>query len=411
MHGIALALVWCFGSLSVVGGVYWTIVAWRVRRDGKNRPSLTEGLTGSLAHWPAVSVIIPAHNEEGHAPDLLRSLLAQDYLGELEVIFVLDRCTDGTLVALERVRADHAAGVRAIKVSLIENTHCPDEWAGKCNAAHQGALVATGEILLFTDADTTFEPGVIRASVKLLHDRGLALLSVLSTVSVRHFFEAVAQPVAALQLMKLYPIARVNDIENPMPFANGQFMMFSREAYEAIGGHAAVKDALLEDLAFAKQIVRIIKRKAGLFLSDGLVHVQMYETYAQFREGWRRIFIEACHRNPRRMRRYGLECMGLGTGVAGVALASIVGGAAALSLDDRPLALVGFTLGALALIIQQLTLMRIYQLVGVPRIATLAYPFASLAVARILWRGAKDLRRSAPVRWGGREYRLEPTER
>ncbi|MSR69936.1 MAG: DUF2065 family protein [Phycisphaerales bacterium] len=410
MIGLAIALCWFFGALCVAGTVYWSIVAWRVRRDGNNRPSLTEGLTGSLDHWPAVSVIIPAHNEVAHAPDLLRSLLAQDYAGAIEIIFVLDRCTDGTLAALEQVASMRAAVDARLTVQFIDNRACPQDWAGKCNAAHQGAVRATGDILLFTDADTTFEPGVIRASVKLLILRKLSLLSVLSTVSVRHAFEAIVQPVAALQLMKIYPIARVNAQINPMPFANGQFMMFSREAYDHVGGHAAVKDALLEDLAFARLIVHACKRKAGLFLSDGLVRVQMYETYAQFREGWRRIFIEACHRNPRRLRRYGLECMLLGTGVAIAAVASLAGGALAWSLDDRPLAIAGVACGVVVLVVAQLTLRRIFELVGVPPVAALAYPYASLAIARIMWRGAKDLRRGAPVRWGGRAYVLEPTD-
>lgn len=407
---VAIALCWTFSALSVAGAAYWAIVAWRVRRDGKNRPSLTEGLTGDLDHWPAVTVIIPAHNEERHAPDLLRSLLAQEYAGSIDVIFVLDRCTDGTHAALEHVCTERPTHNGRISVQLVDNQHCPPDWAGKCNAAHQGAQRAKGEVLLFTDADTTFEPGVIRASVKLLHDRQLALLSVLSTVSVRHLFEAVVQPVAALQLMKIYPIGRVNDERRPMPFANGQFMMFRREAYDQVGGHGAVKDALLEDLAFARQVVRVWKRKAGLFMSSGLVHVQMYETYPQFREGWRRIFIEAYHRNPRRLRRSGLECMLLGTGVAIASLGSIGAGCFAWSLGDHPLAAAGFACGALAFVVQQLTLRRIFELVGVPRVAALGYPYASLAVARIQWRGAKDLRRGAPVQWGGRSYVLEPTD-
>ncbi len=408
---LAIALCWTFGALSVAGCVYWAIVAWRVRRDGFNRPSLTEGLAGAPDRSPTVSVIIPAHNEELHAPDLLRSLLAQEYAGRIEVIFVLDRCTDGTLAALERVCRAQQTNDGRITVQLVDNQHCPQDWAGKCNAANEGAQRARGEILLFTDADTTFEPGVIRASVKLLRDRNLSLLSVLSTVSVRHLFEAVVQPVAALQLMKIYPIGRVNDEKRPMPFANGQFMMFSREGYEEAGGHTAVKDALLEDLAFARQVVRVCKRRAGLFTSDGLVHVKMYETYPQFREGWRRIFIESLHRNPRRLRRAGLECMLLGTGVAIAAVVSISAATLAWSLDDRALAFAGWSCGALALIVQQLTLRRIFELVGVPRIAALAYPYASLAVARILWRGAKDLQRRAPVQWGGRSYVLEPQNR
>ncbi len=409
MMGLLIALVWTFGALAAVGGIYWAIVAWRVRRDGANRPSLTEGLTGSLAQWPSVSVVVPAHNEEGHAPWLLRTLMTQEYSGRLEVIFVADRCTDGTLAALERVKHECAGAGSRVTVMLIDNHECPADWAGKCNAAHQGALRATGERLLFTDADATFESGAVRAAVKLMGDRQLELLSVLSTVSVRHLFEAVVQPVAALHLMKLYPIARVNDPVDPMPFANGQFMLFTREAYESIGGHHSVKDALLEDIAFARRVVRVRKGRAGLFLSGGLVRVQMYETYAQFREGWRRIFIEACHRNPRRLRRYGVECMLLGSGLFAAAIISSLAGVAGWAHGNAGLAVGGIGCGLAALLVQQLTLWRIFELVGVPRAAALAYPYASFAVARIHWRAAKDLRLGKPVVWGGRSYVLETT--
>lgn len=411
MIGVVIA-VWIVAALSVLGAIYWAIVGWRVRRDGANRPSLREGLAGSLDRWPAVSVIVPAHNEESHAPDLLKSLLAQDYAGDLEVIFVLDRCTDESHVILARViAADAAANVRPCHVRLIDNTHCPDDWAGKCFAAHQGAQQAQGEILLFTDADTTFDPALVRASVRLLVDRKLALLSALSAVSVRHGFEAIVQPAAALQLMKQYPISRVNDPDEPRPFANGQFMMFTRESYDALGGHGAVKDALLEDLAFARRMVTVLKRKAGLFIADGLLRVRMYESYEQFCEGWKRIFIEASHRNPTRLVRYGWECLLVGAGVSAIGVLAVILGFLGWVMGDLPLGIAGILTGSIALLIQQLVLRRIFQLVGVPRIAAIAYPFAALAVARIQWRGAHDLRSGQPVRWGGRSYVLQPTRR
>ena len=208
--------------------------------------------------------------------------------------------------------------------------------------------------------------------------------------------------------MKIYPISKVNDEVKPRAFANGQFMLFTREAYDAAGGHTAVKDDLLEDIAFARRIVQFLRRKAGIFVADELLHVRMYESYAQFREGWRRIFIEACNRNPSRLFRYGLECVVVGAGVMIIALASIGTGILSLALSDIPLGIAGVTAGFLALICQQVTLRRIFELIGVPPIAALAYAYGSLAVTRIQWRAAKDLRAQKPVRWGGRNYVLKP---
>lgn len=399
--------VWILSALSLAGAAYWLVVAWRVHRDGRNRPGLALGLAVEVDHWPSVSIIIPAHNEEAHAPELLRSLLAQDYAGSLEAVFVLDRCTDGTRQALETVHLRHGSHSR-LALRIVENHSCPSDWAGKCNAARIGAEAARGELLLFTDADTTFESSLTRAAVALLLDRSLALLSALPEVSVRHSFESVVQPVAAIQLMKLYPIARVNAAERPRAFANGQFMLFTRESYNALGGHEAVKDDLLEDLAFARRMVHGLKRRAGLFVADGLLHVRMYESYPQFREGWRRILIEACHRNPSRMRRYAVECTVIGAGVELVALTSIGTGMAGLLWGDPPLGIAGVTAGVLALVAQKATLMHIYSLIGVGRGWVWSYGAATLVLARILWKGADDLRHRRPVRWGGRQYVLAP---
>ncbi len=403
-----IVTVWTLSGFSLAGAAYWLLVRWRVHRDGRNRPSLREGLAVELPQWPSVSIIIPAHNEEAHAPDLLRSLLAQIYGGTIEIIFVLDRCTDGTRAALERELAFSRAGANQPTVQLIDNSECPDDWAGKCNAANRGSAIATGELLLFTDADTTFDPALVRASVGLLRQRKLSLLSALPKVSVRSNFEAVVQPVAIMQLMKIYPIAKVNDEIKPRAFANGQFMLFTREAYDAVGGHAAVKDDLLEDIAFARRIVQVVRLRAGLFIADELLHVRMYESYAQFREGWRRIFIEACNRNPSRLFRYGLECVVVGAGVTIIGCAAIGTAIIALALGDQPLGIAGLSAGLVALVCQQLTLRRIFELVGVPQIAALAYAYGSIAVARIQWRAARDLRARKPVRWGGRHYVLNP---
>ncbi|MSR28757.1 MAG: glycosyltransferase [Phycisphaerales bacterium] len=402
---VLVVSVWILCAFSLAGTAYWCVVFWRVERDGRNRPALSEGLSIQRAQWPRVSIIIPAHNEESHAPDLLRSLDAQIYPGEIEVIFVLDRCTDGTRSAIERARG---ASGSSRQLHLIDNASCPDDWAGKCNAARVGSDRASGELLLFTDADTTFEADLVRSSVALFLDRGLSLLSALPEVSVRQAFEAAVQPVAAIQLMKLYPIARVNAETNPRAFANGQFMLFSRESYNALGGHAAVKNDLLEDLAFARRMVHVLKRRAGLFVADGLLHVRMYESFSQFREGWRRILIEACHRNPSRMSRYAAECTVIGPGVSAIAALALATGAAALAGGDAPLGWSGIASGALALVAQGGTLARIYRIIGVPMIAVLAHPYASLIVASILRQGARDLRARRPVRWGGRQYVLEP---
>ena len=165
-----------------------------------------------------------------------------------EVVLVLDRCTDGTLeIARRHAEADP-------RITIVENDSCPEGWAGKCHAAAVGARRATGAYLLFTDADTVFDPDLVRASVALAHARDLGLLSLLSTLTFTRRDEQIVQPVASMILVGLYPIDRVNRDDTPRPFANGQFMLFRRSTYDRLGGHAAVRDSVLEDLAFASAV-------------------------------------------------------------------------------------------------------------------------------------------------------------
>ena len=281
----------------------------------------------ALPEVVTVSVIVPAHNEQAHAPRAARSILASEWPA-LEVIFVLDRCTDGTLEALAPIAAADP------RLKIVQNHDCPADWAGKCNAARVGARHATGDLLLFTDADIEFHPQLLRATVAILKHRGLSLLSLLASPRVRHWFEAVVQPVAALMLMRMYPIPRVNDPKNPRAFANGQFLLFERGMYEKLGGHAIVRDDLLEDIAFARR-VRDAGGRGGLCTAEHLLSVEMYESMAEFHRGWKRIYLEAAERKPSRLRALALESLLCGAlfPMAGVA-AVLAGSCSAATLGQ-----------------------------------------------------------------------------
>lgn len=115
----------------------------------------TGALGGDAAAWPLVSVIVPACNEADHIEPALRSLLAQDY-PRFELIVVDDRSTDGTGEIADRLAAADPR-VRAVHIESL-----PDGWLGKVNALEQGTRRASGDWLLFTDADVHFAPGALR---------------------------------------------------------------------------------------------------------------------------------------------------------------------------------------------------------------------------------------------------------
>ena len=389
-----------FLTLSLLGLLAWILVLVRARRMVRSQPTIRAGLDHAPASMPRVSVVVPAH-DEARVIDRCATSLRDQHYPDLEMIFVLDRCTDETLDIL-RPHADADD-----RVTIIENETCPDGWAGKCNAARVGAEAASGTYLLFTDADTIFEPDLVRAAVGLAETRGVALLSLLSTLTTDHAFERIAQPVATMTLVRMFPIDRIHRPDRPSrPFANGQFMLFRRDVYDAIGGHGAVSDDLLEDIAFAR-LVHANGGTCGAFIADGMLVCSMYSSYAAFREGWKRIFIEACKRKPGRLRKNGWRSILIGIAWPVFQLGATAVGAGLLAslpvLGGALLAVVG-----VGLAIQVWTLGYAYGLGGTPRTAIFWFPIGSVMVGRILLEAAADLEARRPIQWGGRAYVLEP---
>ncbi|MFK7961625.1 MAG: glycosyltransferase family 2 protein [Phycisphaerales bacterium] len=388
-------------SVAAVGGAFWCVAAGRLVRVRRQQPSVRRGLELPAPEdgWPRISIVIPAHNEARIIEEGARALGQLDY-PDYEVIFVLDRCTDATADLLAPIAAADS------RMKVIHNDSCPDDWAGKCNAARVGAAASTGQVLVFTDADTAFAPELLRATVALAAHEDRQLVSLLSTLTVEHDFERRVQPVASIQLMNQYPIERVNRRDGPRPFANGQFMQFDRATYEKIGGHEAVHDDLLEDIAFARA-VHWAGGSGAVYLADDMLRCSMYGTWEAFRAGWKRIFIEASRRMPHSMRKYAVRLALLGAGLP-VVQALALFGAGWFAMTARPgwaAALAGVVI--VGFIAQAWTLGRAYAMAGAPANCRWWWPLGCVQVARIQWEGASDLEHERPIRWGGREYVLK----
>ncbi len=223
---------------------------------------------------PVVSVIVPARNEEQCLGRCLESLVAQQGVA-FEILVVDDGSTDRT----------RAIAASFSQVQVLDAGTLPQGWTGKNHAAWQGAERARGRWLLFTDADTVHEPGSLPAAVAEAEQHGAALLSYSPRQEVESFWERALMPVIFAELAVTYPPAQVCDPKSPVAAANGQYLMMSREAYDAVGGHRAVAGTLLEDVALA----RLVKQSGrGLRFRYGgeAVRTRMYRSFAQMWEGW-----------------------------------------------------------------------------------------------------------------------------
>jgi glycosyltransferase involved in cell wall biosynthesis len=226
------------------------------------------------ATTPAVSIIVPARNEEASLGACLRSLLAQRGV-EFEIIVVDDGSTDRT-----REIAQSFAGVRVVEAAPLQ-----PGYTGKCNALAFGARVARGSWLLFTDADTIHLPGSLAASLQEAIQHAAALLSYSPRQEVHGFWEKAVMPVVFAELTRVYRTDDVNHPASSTAAANGQYLLITREAYDAVGGHGAVIRSLLEDVELARAVKRSGRRIRFRYGGDR-VQTRMYRSFAQLREGW-----------------------------------------------------------------------------------------------------------------------------
>jgi Glycosyl transferase family 2 len=231
-------------------------------------------MTDSPAVRPVVSVIVPARNEEANLGACLQSLAGQGGV-RFEIIVVDDESTDRT-----REIAESFAGVRVIDAGRL-----PTGWTGKNHAVWVGAQQACGEWLLFTDADTVHLPGSLARSVKEAQHHGAALLSYSPQQEVHGFWEKAVMPVIFAELAATYRPSKVSDSTSPAAAANGQYLLITRQAYDAVGGHAAIAGNLLEDVALARA-VKASGRRIFFRYGGDAVRTRMYRSFAQLREGW-----------------------------------------------------------------------------------------------------------------------------
>ena len=229
---------------------------------------------------PLVSLLVPARNEAANVGTCVRSLLAQSY-PHLEVVVLDDRSEDDTRAILERERS------RDPRLAVLEGREPPPDWTGKNWACHQLSLAARGEVLLFADADTDFyDPSAVKAIVRTLHASRADLLSGLPRQVLGTLGEKLLVPMFYWAFLSFTPLALGLVWRRPaFARAVGQLITFRREAYEAIGGHAAIRASVVDDLDLARRVARA-RLSCRILDATSLVRCRMYrggrEAFAGF---------------------------------------------------------------------------------------------------------------------------------
>lgn len=226
-----------------------------------------------------VSVLLPVRDEAERVGRCLTSLLAQEGVPELEVVVLDDGSTDGTAEVVRAVAAGDA------RVRLLTGHPLPDGWLGKPHACQQLADAATGDVLVFVDADVLLAPHAVAASVALLEETGLDLLSPYPRQEAPGA-TALVQPLLQWSWLTFLPLRLAERSPRPsLAAANGQLLAVRRTAYDRAGGHAAVRDAVVEDV----ELLRALKRTGGRGgVCDGttLATTRMYDTWGELVDGY-----------------------------------------------------------------------------------------------------------------------------
>ncbi|MBI4582206.1 MAG: glycosyltransferase [Planctomycetes bacterium] len=349
---------------------------------------------------PLVRAIVPVRNAGREVLGCLDSLVSQDSPG-LRITVVDDRSDDGTPAYLKQL----AQNTDRLEILRIDDL--PAGWLAKAHALWTGARCASEEWLLFLDDDCLLESGAVRAAIGYATRHGVDLLSLWPRHRAGGFWEHTIIPLCGAILALWFGSRRIRQADRAPAFANGQFILIRREAYMRMGGHAAVRDALIEDVPLAEhaQSHGLTCRTVG---GADLVSVRMYRSYAGIRDGWARIYMGAL----RSGRKILLSVAWLAAGslppfVVGPVLLAVAAQDGESLVSDW-----GLLQGILALCVSHLLLIgavsyRFWGYCRCARVYLLLYPISALLVLGILARAWWHLEVRRTVTWRNTTYAID----
>lgn len=340
--------------------------------------------TGLRHEWPMVSVVVAARNEERDLPRALESLLRLDYPA-LEIIVVNDRSTDRTGELLEQ----YAAADPRLRVIHIEKL--PAEWLGKNHALHQGAAVARGELLLFTDADVVFSPTVLRRAVTYMQANDVDLLAAIPQVRMPTLLLQSFAITFMMMFFLYFQPWRARLPRSKAYIGIGAFNLVKAEAYRQVGGHAPIAMRPDDDVKLG-QLLKLRGKKIDVVEATGELVVPWYASLAEV--------VRGLEKNTFAGVEYRIDI-------------TMVFSAAALIFNVLPFIMVfiaqdiaraGFALSCVILLALSASTAVAG---GMNPLAALGYPIATLLFVIILWRNMVLTLWQGGIRWRDTFYSLK----
>ena len=264
-------------SLAVIGLAYAVASSWGTALVVRAVPVLLGDRSPPPERWPRVSLIVPARNEVDTLGPAMRSRLADGYPA-LEVVLIDDRSTDGTSALVDAIAAEDP------RVRPLHLTSLPPGWLGKLHAMSEGLRLASGEWLLFSDADVHLEPGTLARAVSYAEARGLDHLSVLPQLWPATWLVDVALAAFGRTGLVLARVWLVSDPRSKVGGSVGAFGLVRRTALERSPGIEHLRLEVADDLALG-QMLKASGARSAVANGRGLVFIHWYRTLTELARG------------------------------------------------------------------------------------------------------------------------------
>jgi chlorobactene glucosyltransferase len=281
----AFSLTWGILSLACATSVicvYYLHQLWNLRKGTIPSATLNYKSMHVLLEKPHVTIIVPARNEQHNIQRCVESLLRQRY-PNFDIIVINDNSVDDTLDILEEMKRT----IGGDKLAAVDGKPLPPEWVGKPFAMSQGADLAHGDWLLFTDADTYHAPDALEWA---MNQALLQQADIVSLHSRQEFLDKanhIIAPIVGMGIATKYPPRLVSDPSHPLGIANGQYILIRQKTFDSIFDvyASSLQRSLVED----RDIATYAKEQGWKVLwVDGrsYVSVRMYRSLEEAWHGW-----------------------------------------------------------------------------------------------------------------------------
>jgi chlorobactene glucosyltransferase len=396
----------------------WLYFFFYMLKSLKQSPKLEsydryDGLRNKNSNYdimPKVSIIVPVRNEEKYISKCLDSLVNQKY-SNFEIIVINDSSSDGTWNIIQRYTENCEQSLEAINAGPR-----PDGWIGKSWACYQGYLKATGDIFMFTDADTIHSQNALSLAVGHLINQKLDALTAIPRLVCEDFWTKITLPVVwSISYVRYSPL-RANNPNTTTGYFFGSFYVIFRRVYEAVGTHEAVKGEIVEDGALGG-IVK--KEKFRLKVVRGEHHIRAIwaRDLSSLWHGLRRLMIPLYYQDK-------IHASVVTTAVFFLLLTPFflfpfsISYLAQLSMIGNPISindfriwdavLIGFSLMATGLVVLSSAIQSKHVLYNSP-MYSLGAPMASFIISLGFISSIIDAKKSGIVKWKGRKYAIGNT--